>query len=153
MNYTHIFDQKFALVDREIDLLRDKVFRKSGGWIFTTHRYSKEELWESAHFDRIESICEKIGDDAVRWRQQGSLPDDGIHVYQRARDRIARQLRALRRDIQNREPTAIEWLLELFEGVARTLLRVLPTAAALFRILRPFLPAPLRKLALPSGSK
>lgn len=35
--------------------------------------YERDELFESSHFSRINSIIEKIGDDVKIWEKQGQL--------------------------------------------------------------------------------
>jgi len=59
-------ERKFRRVFNEVELVRSKIDEKKG-WIFTSHVYSKEELSNSPHHEKIYSITEKIGDDAENW--------------------------------------------------------------------------------------
>src|SRR5262245_36181261 len=111
MNYAVLFQTKFARVHVEIDALRSEVRLQKGAWIFTRHVHTREALLESPRFDRIHSICKKIGDDVQRWIKQNQLPDEGINEYNKARERVGRDLRSVNKVIVERRPTHLEtWL-------------------------------------------
>ena len=123
MNYAALFHTKFARVHLEIDALRSEVRLQKGAWIFTRHVHTREALLESPRLDRIHSICEKIGDDVLRWIKQDRLQDE---------DR----------------PTNLEKWLSVFE-VTALVLQTLPTVAKLLQLL---LPVPIPTKLLPSGT-
>ena len=133
MDYEELFRQKFARVEREIEAIQDKVHLTKGAWIFTMHVHSQADLMESAHFNKVHSICEKIGDDIMLWRSRGELPDEGMTAYQKARDRIARCLRNVRDEIRDREQTGVETLLGILDTFTTAVLKLLPTVGSLLK--------------------
>lgn len=134
MDYTELFKQKFTRVEREIDAIRDKIHLTKGAWIFKMHLHSQLDLMQSDHFNKVHSICEKIGDDVMQWRTRGELPDVGMTAYQKARDRIARLLRKVRNEIRDRKHTGVEVFLGILDSFTTTVLNLLPTVGALLKV-------------------
>ena len=99
--------RKFKPVYREFDLLEDKIFKKVG-LIFKEHQYKQEELINSAHHRKIDSITRKIGSDISYWEMRGRLSAEEKNVYLEERERVDDVLHDLNRKIENREPTLWE---------------------------------------------
>lgn len=109
------FKSKFKKVYREIDMIESKIHRKEG-FFFTNHIYNQDELLNSAHHNRINSITGKIGDDVKNWHMTGKLSEEERFAYYEERDNTDDMLHRLHLEIENREPT---WW-ENIKGVANS---------------------------------
>ena len=151
IDYEELFRQKFSRVHLEIDSIQDMLLLKKGAWIFTRHVYSKEDLFRLPQFRKLHTICRKIGSDVIAWNEANSFPEDGREAYRNARARVARSLTKLRKAIQDRKPTALEKLLEFFDGFVAVINDLLPTLAKLIRIGTKLLAAKAAPLLLIEG--
>jgi hypothetical protein len=125
---------KFSIVEREINRLSSKIHVQKGNWFFAKHVYTTKELLESKHFDKILAICEKIGDDVLRWCQNEKLSEEGLETYRRERGKINWKLNSLNKEIQERESTLGENLLSYYEGFIALILKILPAIESLLKI-------------------
>ena len=103
-DHSKIFKRKFTKVFREMELLVSKVHVKEG-YIFTNHIYNKEELLNSKHHSRIDSITGKIGSDAMDWHIRGKLPEEARIIYHELRNEVEDKLHEINVEIESRKPT------------------------------------------------
>lgn len=122
------FERNFKKVFNEIDLLRNKIYKKDAIlWIIPYHVYKKEELLNSEHQRRIYSITEKIGDDVKNWDNQGKLKFGEKTVYNQYRNKVETELLDINYEIENREPTWWEAFQEKFRIFITKIMNNLPT--------------------------
>lgn len=148
VEYDLIFEKKFGRIDREIESLRSEIRLTNGGWIFSRHVYSTQELIQSPRWEKICSISQKISDDALNWVRRGSFTEDGQAAYHKKREGVARKLRSLRKAIREREPTGWEKWMSLFEDTATMVMRILPTTANLIKLAQKLLAAKTESVGL-----
>jgi hypothetical protein len=98
-------EKKFNRVFRQIIVLESKVNEKRGFWFFETHVYSKETLFNSEHYSKIDSITEKIGSDVISWDKFEKLTEEGRSVYENTKKEVKDKLEQVGKIIANREPT------------------------------------------------
>ena len=98
------FKNKFRKVYREIESIKSKVHRKEGIFL-KNHTYSKDELLNSEHHNKIYSITGKIGDDVKNWHMMGKLSEEGRTAYDEERNKTDDMLHQLSLEIESREPT------------------------------------------------
>ncbi len=99
--------RKFKLVYREFDYLEDKIFKKEG-FILKKHKFTQDELMNSSHHRKIDSVTRKIGSDISYWEMKGRLSVDEKAIYLDEREAVDDYLHELNRKIENREPTLWE---------------------------------------------
>lgn len=100
-----IFDKKFKKIYKEITSLSEKIDEKKGYLFFKSHVYSQDELLNSKHHDKIESISEKIGDDANNWAKNGELDETDRINYSDNKVKTERKLEDVNDLIEERKPT------------------------------------------------
>jgi hypothetical protein len=110
----------------EIEALEDKIYQKTGFLFFKSHKYSIEDLLNSVHHQRINSITSKIGDDIKNWYNSGKLTPDEEEVYFNERDNVDLKLHEINLEIENREPTWWEKVKEPCERFIRIIMSNLP---------------------------
>ncbi len=69
-----------------------QIHQKRGWLIFKTHICTKQELLESKHFSRINSITNKIGDDVENWDKNGQLSLIEAKLYNDCKDNVDDEL-------------------------------------------------------------
>ena len=125
------FKIKFRKVFYELDYLENKI-NQTEGIIFKNHRFSQEELIDSPHHKKIDSITRKIGDDASNWYAKGSLSEQGMEVYDDKREEVDEKLHHINNLILNRQPT---WWESLKGGLEDFVLKISKNMPTLSRIL------------------
>ena len=98
------FHRKFKKVHYELELLELKI-DQTEGWIFKNHVYDQNELLNSEHHRRIDSITGKIGDDVTNWVARGKLSEKGKGIYYNHRDKVEDELHNINMEITLRQPT------------------------------------------------
>ena len=136
IEYELVFERKFKRIEKEIDFLRTEIGLIQGGWIFSRHDYTAQELLESRRWEKIFSISEKISDDVLNWVRRGNFTTEGQETYRRRRDRVAQKLRGVNKAIKERQPTGWEMCLAVFQDAAKIVMRILPTTANLIKLAR-----------------
>jgi adenylosuccinate synthase len=126
-----LFKNKFRKVFYELDYLESKINKKEG-IIFKNHIFSQDELIDSSHHKKIDSITRKIGDDASNWYARGTLSEKGMGYYDKKREKVYYNLNHLNNLIEDREPTWWESLKGNLTDFARKIAKNMP---ALTRIL------------------
>lgn len=107
----HTFEQKtllagaFKKVALEIQRIKATIHEKQGFWIFKTHVYSKETLFNELHHGNILKILDNIDNLAVVWNRHSVLTSDGIKFFQLKHDEIYSELEELQDEIKRRDPT------------------------------------------------
>lgn len=130
--HSEIFERKFRIAHREIELIRGKIHEKKGLLFFKTHIYTKEELANSSHHQRIYSVTKKIGDDARQWQARGKLSAATQRAYGEHRDTLEAALHEINLEIARREPTWWERTKGAFEGFVVWVMQNLPTLKSVF---------------------
>jgi hypothetical protein len=128
-----IISNRFSIAEHEIERLRAKINIQHGPWVFKKHIYSIQDLQASEHFDKIYSICMKIGDDISHWHQSKKLSDDGMVTYHRKRAEIDHKLRTVNKEIEARLPTAWENILSILEDFVVLIAKALPPLGKLIK--------------------
>jgi len=142
------FRKKFKRVFKEIDYLRDKIYKKERVFLFIKkHKYSQEELLNSFHQEKIISITEKIGDDAKNWYIRGNLSIKEKKIYEECRENVEDELHNIHREIEEREPT---WW-ESFQGVFKKFVILVMNNLPVLKNFLLFLGKSLGKLPGPLG--
>jgi len=134
MDYDAIFRVKFEKAEFAIDDLRLMIAEQRGVWIFRRHVYSREALLKAPQFDRVYTVCEKIGSDVLAWHAASAFPPAAGEPYRKARTRIARRLNTVRQEIRQRQATSIERFLEFFDGFVTAVVDLLPTLGKLAKM-------------------
>lgn len=143
--------QRFQQVDRELQVLQDKVHQQQG-LLFRSHVYSIEALLASPHHERIDTLTRLIGDHAQHWYAAGQLSEDGHWLYTEQKGEVLGQLAVLNWEIRHRQPT---WWEAMREVLGDFVLRVQDNMPELVRTLlghwaarlgRHRLSAPLKRL-------
>lgn len=145
-NDGQILKRRFKRVFQEIDLFREKIYKKDG-LIFITHKHTQEELLESDQYAKIFSITEKIGDDAKNWYDNGNLSEKNKDLYHLYRNEVDDDIHQVHKEIANREPTWWEKVKNEAEKVAKYIMKNLPI------LMRIPLPAPIKEFLLKFESK
>jgi hypothetical protein len=114
LEQTIALQKNFNRVFREIIFLESKINEKTGFWIFQTHVYSKETLFNSDHHSKIDSITEKIGSDVMSWDKFGKLTKEGRSFYENTKKEVQDQLEQVGKIIAHREPTWWEGIESFF---------------------------------------
>ena len=126
------FENKFKPASREMEYIRIKSHKKQGFWIFKSHVYELEELLESSHFSRIDSIIEKIGDDVRIWEKRSQLSLADKYIYNDCKGKFDDELHALKREIHERNYTWWENFYKAFDGFIELVIGKLPNVSYLF---------------------
>lgn len=95
-------------------------------FIFKNHVCTKQELLESNHFIRINSITEKIGDDVENWDKNGQLSLIEAKVYNVCKDKMDDELHNIRIKIIERQDTFWESFANIFGNVIGHIMDNLP---------------------------
>lgn len=120
------FDRKFQPIFRELELLQLKINKKSGWFILKTHIWTKEELLNSEHISKINSITEKIGDDVNNWRLNKQLSFIEQGIYNQNRDRVDDELHTTKRKIEERPETFWDEFAKSFKKLIPVIMNNLP---------------------------
>lgn len=120
------FDRKFQPVFRELELLQLKINKKSGWFIFKTHIWTQEELFNSEHISKINSITEKIGDDVENWRLNKQLSFIEQGIYNQNRDKVNNELHTTKIKIEERPETFWEEFAKSFGVIIPHIMNHLP---------------------------
>ena len=99
------FGPKFKKVHREIEVIRSKINQQQGFFVFKSHTYSVDELLESKHHRKIDSITGQIGSDVMKWCDNGAMSDADKESYQEHIDDVEEELNDINESICNRQPT------------------------------------------------
>lgn len=126
------FENKFRPAYREMAYIELKSGKKQGFWIFKSHVYNIEELLESEHFSKMDSIVEKIRDDVVSWERQSQLSFFDKYIYTVLRKQFDDDLHALRLKICGRENTWCENLDKVLNIFIELIVNKLPQFSTLF---------------------
>lgn len=126
------FEKKFKPILREIDYVKLKIHKKKGFWFLKQHVYTEQDLLDSPHFCKIDSIIEKIGSDVESWHKNGKLSLFDRQVYQEYRDATDLKLEGLKKEIIARQPTWWENFRSVFEGFIGVVMGKLPDLALSF---------------------
>jgi hypothetical protein len=112
MTYTSAFrsiENARKAVFREIKYIREKLDQKSIDFLFfKKHKYTLEELLDSPHHKKIDSITNKLGSDIQNWHDRGTLLDDERDFYYRVRDEIDEELHNVNLEILQRKPEFLD---------------------------------------------
>ncbi len=125
-NYNNLFESKFRIVYYEIEYIRNKISLKKGIWPFKTHVYTQEELLNSEHHRRINTITEKIGSDVQFWYEQGKISPIEEQMYYSSRRKVDDELHSVNLLIINRQPTWWEEISEAFLGFKQRIWNNMP---------------------------
>lgn len=100
-------EQAFRKIDYELSEFESKIERIIG-LIFKRHEYSPNELQNSPHIARIESITGKIRDDIANWSAHGMLSLKTRTTYNNLAESTHQQLDTLIERINTRKSTHFE---------------------------------------------
>ena len=128
-----IINNKFNVVEREIERLKVKIHITKVLGFLNYMSTRLKNLSESKPYNRIYSICEKIGSDIEYWSKSGSVSQEGLDAYHKGREETLRKLRSLNKDIEHRIPTLLEGILAILNGFVVIIATVLPTVAKLIK--------------------
>ena len=112
---------KFKKVYQECEFLEDKIYKQEG-IIFKTHVYKIEDLMNSSHQNKINTITSKIGSDVQYWEMNGKLSAEEKEAYLDEREALDDILHQIHRKILNRKPTFWE---ELSVAVEKFIVKVM----------------------------
>lgn len=124
---------KFGIVEDELEKLRSKIHLYKGS-VLKEHIYSVEELLNSRHQKKIETLCEWIRGYVYDLCLRGELPEAALDDYQRRRNRVQRKLRLIEKEICDRDPFLWERVKSMFFGLKETIIQLLPTATKILRL-------------------
>ena len=130
-NPERLFKNKFRKVSYELEYLENKIYQKEGIF-FTKHRFSQNELIDSKHHKKIDSITRKIGDDASNWYARGNLSEEGVEIYDNKREETEDKLHHLNMLIESRKPT---WWENIKGGLHDFVVKIAKNMPKLQRIL------------------
>lgn len=102
------FDRFFKPAYREIDFLKIEVNQQDGFMFFKWHKYTIEELLESKHHGKIDSVTRKIGDDVCILYKRGEIPEDYKEMYEDYKTEVDDKLHEVNKSICERQPTWLE---------------------------------------------
>ena len=126
------FENKFRPAYREMAYIEIKSGKKQGFWIFKTHVYGIDELLESEHFSKIDSIVEKIRDDVISWERKSQLSFFDKYIYTESRRKFDKDLHDLKAEICRRENTWFENLDKVLNIFIELVVNKLPQFSSLF---------------------
>jgi len=130
----------FKKINSYLEDLFGMVNKKTGFWIFTSHKYSAKKILKSEQYRKIESYVDKIGDDITNWEKNGELDGSIRHTYNVNRDALEFRIVDLKSQIEKREPTwwdkvkdffvkAVKWISEKLPKILKGLLSVFNVVA------------------------
>jgi hypothetical protein len=99
---------------------------KKGFWIFTSHRYSAEQIFSSPEYNQMISTINKIGDDINNWDKNEKLDVSTRHIYNVNRDELLEKIDDLKIQIERREPTWWDKVKTFFKKFIDFIIKVLP---------------------------
>ena len=102
-------EQAFIRIDRELTEFERKIERIVG-WIFKRHQFTRDELKESPHIAKIESITRKVQDDLHNWSVTGMLSLRIKSTYNTNAESIHQRLDSLILRIESRKNTKAEMI-------------------------------------------
>lgn len=120
------FNRKFQPIFRELELVQQQIEQKKGWFIFKIHAWTQEELLNSEHISKINSISAKIGDDIENWEKNKQLSSIEKIIYHTNRDKVEKQLHATKLQIENRKETFWEQFAYSFGKVIPLIMDKLP---------------------------
>ncbi len=144
------FRSKFKNVSREIELLKLKVHQKEGILFFTSHVHSQEELLNSEHHQKIDSVTKKIGDDARNWERLGKLSSYEKYSYEKHENEVQDELHSVNVEIVRRQPT---WWENVKGGCEKFIILIMTNlkldSVLLLKMMKPLLnlPGPIGAVA------
>lgn len=119
------FSRVFKRAHDKIELFREDIYRKDG-FIFKTHTFSEDELFELRSYKQIHSMVEKIADDVNNWEKEGKLSKSEIDEYNYEKDYLYEAFDSLEREVKRREPTIWEKLGNSLNKAINLTLNILP---------------------------
>jgi|GEM_PF-3522770 len=102
------FDRFFKPAYREIDFLKIKINQQDGLMFFKWHKYTVNELTDSEHHRKIDSVTQKIGDDVSNLYRRGEIPDNYKEMYEDYKTEVEDKLHEVNKSIFERQPTWLE---------------------------------------------
>jgi hypothetical protein len=133
-HWEELFARKFRPVFREIEYIKNKIHLKEGFFIFKSHIYSVNELLESEHHAKINSIAEKIGDDFMNWDKRGEISVKGKKIYVDKRFETEEELHRLNLEIQTRQRTWWEETSQALIMFVKVVMKKLPIPVLTFLV-------------------
>ena len=112
------FHQFFRPADREIELLDAEIDQKKGFFLFKWHKYTQNELENSKHHSKIDSITTKIGSDLSNWYKRGELPEFANDIYRKYKHNLEEELHQVNIKIKKHKPTWLEDAWDALEAFA-----------------------------------
>ena len=82
--------------------------------MFVRHRYTVNELLESNHLSKVESIAGKIRDDVRQWEGTGRLSNQIRATYNQNAERVHQRVERIIEKIKTRAPTIWEQVCAVF---------------------------------------
>ncbi|MGK7872541.1 MAG: hypothetical protein AB4426_04290, partial [Xenococcaceae cyanobacterium] len=125
-DWSRLFYRKFRPAFREIERLENRIYQQDSLLIFKWHRYTIDELINSEHHYKIDSITRKIGDDATVWYKRGEMPQDGQIIYENKKFDLEEALHKVNLQIERRRPTLWEQATGVFNEFVQRVMHNLP---------------------------
>jgi hypothetical protein len=116
----------FKNIDKSVDELFGMKDEKKGFWVFTSHKYTADEIFKSKPYERILSIIKKIADDVTNWQNNRKLDFMTKSVYNVNRDLLEERIKKLEEQVRTREPTWWEDVKQFFIKVVNLICTILP---------------------------
>jgi tetrahydromethanopterin S-methyltransferase subunit G len=115
----------FNKIDEELCELEQKIHVVTG-FIFKRHKYTEQDIMDSAQMNRIKSLAGKIKDDVTRWDASGKFPYRLRILYNENAEMLQERLRMINQEIQERRPTLWERVGRFFRRLYRMVVELLP---------------------------
>lgn len=116
----------YKKVNEQIKQLHSEINSQDGFFLFKKHKYTIEELLESPHFNKINAITEKLGNDIQNWYINGKISNDEKKLYDNVRSRIEKDLNEVTVKIVLREHTWSEKISKVFQKFINIIMDNLP---------------------------
>jgi len=120
------FTRFFRPAYREVELLQMKINQQNGLLIFKWHKYTVEELINSEHHNKIESVSRKIGDDVSNLYKRGVIPEEYKETYEEYKNDLLDDLHEVNKQIYARKPTWLESAWETFRNFVEVVRENMP---------------------------
>lgn len=120
------FSKRFIRIEDEIKAIRSKIYQKDSFLFFIEwHKYTQDELLNSTHHKRIQTISEKIKSDVSYQMEAGNFSRNEQKNYQDFKYKTEMALHDVNELIEKREPTfwdrAFGMLQEFVRKISNTL--------------------------------
>jgi len=122
LNY---LENGFERITEELNNLEQKVHLVIG-LIFKRHKYTVDDLLDSAQFNRIKALAGKIKDDVSRWDTAGKFPYRLKALYNENAESVQGRIRQINRSILERKPTIWERVGGFFRRLYKFIVELLP---------------------------